>query len=116
MAEKNILLETVIEAIKSKKGKNITLLDLRELGVFAEYFVLATASSTPQINALIDAVDENASKIGVKGIRPQGDNRSPWVLFDFGDIIVHIFSEEARDFYQLERLWSEGKKSDIADE
>ena len=110
------LLDIIIEAIKSKRGKDIMLMDLTELSVFAEYFILVTSSSSPQANALIDSIDEAAHKAGVKGIRPQGERNSPWILFDFGSVIVHILTEEARGFYQLERLWSDAKKHIIKDE
>jgi len=114
--EKTNVVDMIVEALLSKKGKDIAVMDLSGLSVFADYFVIATASSTPQANALIDAVDEAVRKVGIKGIRPQGDNSSPWILFDFGDVIVHIFLEEARDFYQLERLWSDAKIKRIAED
>lgn len=116
MTKKNNLIDIIVEAVLSKKGKDIVVMDLNDLSVFADYFVIATASSAPQANALIDAIDEAVKHAGIKGIRPQGDNHSPWILFDFGDTIVHIFLEEARDFYQLERLWSDAKIRRIAED
>lgn len=95
----------IVEALASKKAQDVTILDLHGLTVIADYFVIATGSSPLNIRALVDAVQDAAKNANVKKLRVEGTNEAAWVLVDLGDIIVHIFDAEHRDFYQLERLW-----------
>lgn len=94
-----------IEAVQDKKAADVTLLDLRELGAFTELFLLCTGSSARQVQAISDAVEK---QLGSRGIRPahcEGYPSAEWVLLDYDSFIVHVFSERARQFYDLERLW-----------
>jgi ribosome-associated protein len=96
---------SAIEAAQNKKAGAITLLDLTGLGAFTEYFLLCTGYSTPQLQAISDAIEE---ALKVRGLRPQhreGRSGAEWLLLDYGGFIVHIFTERLRLFYDLERLW-----------
>ena len=104
-----------IEAAQDKKAGAITLLDLTGLGAFTDYFLLLTGYSTPQVEAIIDAV-EGALK--ARGLRPQhreGRSGAEWLLLDYGGFIVHVFTERLRLFYDLERLWRMARRINFDD-
>ena len=86
------------------------MLDLRGLTIIADYFVIATGSSSLNIRAMVEGVLEDARKEGIKGLRPEGLNDATWVLLDLGDVVLHVFDAEHRDFYQLERLWADAPR------
>lgn len=114
--EANELVELVLKALASKKARDIAVLDLHGLTIIADYFVIATASSPVNSRALVDAVLEGAATIGIKGLTPEGLGDASWVLIDLGDVIVHVFDEEHRDFYQLERLWADAPHVPVPEE
>lgn len=105
----NELLETIVEAIDDKKGLNIISLDLRALdGAIADHFVIANADSPIQTAAIADGVEEAVDKeLHQRVIRVEGKENGEWVIMDYGDIMVHIFQTEMRDFYALEDLWAD---------
>lgn len=103
------------QAMNDKKGEDIRIIDISEVSVIADYFVICSASNTNQIRALVDAVEEAMYKAGYETAQKEGNQNSSWVLMDFKDIIVHIFSKEDRLFYDLERIWRDGKVIDPAD-
>lgn len=105
-----------MHALASRRGQDLTILDLRGLTIIADFFVIATGSSSINVRALADAVLESARKEGIKGIVPEGLNDATWVLLDLGDVVVHIFDAEHRDFYQLERLWVDAVRVPIPEE
>ena len=107
--------ELAVRALDSKKGKNIKALETGELTTLAEYFVLCTGSSNTQIKALADAVEQTLSDAGEEPHHIEGHRDGTWVLLDYSAVVVHIFTEEAREFYDLERLWSDAKPVDISD-
>ena len=96
-------------ALDEKKGKDIKVIDIHEVSVIADYFVIASGDSTTQIQAMINNVEEHMHKNGYAVKRVEGNKNSTWVLMDFGDVIVHIFDKEDRLFYDLERIWADGK-------
>lgn len=106
----------VLDALASKKGRDLMVLDLRDLTVITDYFVIVTASSAVNSRALVDAVLDDARKAGIKGVLPEGLGEASWVLLDMGDVIVHVFDAEHRDFYQLERLWADAPRVPIPEE
>jgi ribosome-associated protein len=110
------LVTLVLQALASKKARDLAVLDLRGLTVIADYFVVATATSAVNSRALVDAVDEAAHQAGIKGFRPEGIGDPSWVLIDLGDVVVHLFDAEHRDFYQLERLWADAPRVPIPEE
>ena len=102
------LANALVDSIIDKKGNNILLLDIREQAVFSDYFILCNGENARQIKALIETVVESAKKKA--GARPwglEGDPDTGWVLVDFGGVIIHLFSPEKRDYYNLEELWSD---------
>ncbi len=97
------------EALADKKAEDIKIIDIHEISTLADYFVIASAANTNQLQAVIDAVEEAMyKKGGVKLDKLEGNRRSSWVLMDYKDIIVHLFSKEDRLFYDLERIWQDG--------
>ena len=103
------LLETIVEAIDDKQGREIISLDLRELdGAIADHFVIAGATSSVQVGAIADGVeDEVEKKLKRRVIRVEGKQNGEWGVMDYGEIMVHIFLNEMRDFYALEELWAD---------
>lgn len=98
-----------MDTILDKKGTNIVILDVSKQTVFTDYFLLCDADNERQLKALADAIAEDAKKkAGTHKWAVEGDPASGWVLVDFGDLVVHVFSEEQRDYYKLEELWSKG--------
>ena len=97
------------KALDDKKAKDIKIIDIHEVSVIADYFVIASGDSTTQIQAMIYNVEELMHKNGYAVKRVEGNKNSTWVLMDFGDVIVHIFDKEDRLFYDLERIWADGK-------
>lgn len=103
------LAHTIVNALEEKKGENILLLDLQKVAMFTDYFVICTGTSDRMLDALADGVENAArEKYTVKGHR-EGQPASGWVVVDFGQVIVHLFAPEVRDYYKLEDLWREGK-------
>jgi ribosome-associated protein len=108
-------LRTALEAAQNKKAAGVTLLDLSGLGAFTEYFLICTAFSTPQVAAIADEIEGQLSLLGLGVEHREGRSQSEWVLLDYGGFLVHIFTERARLFYDLERLWRPAKKTVFAD-
>ena len=102
------------KALEEKKAKDVKILKTAEQTVLADYFVICNGSSTPHIKALVDEVDKELSEAGEPPIRREGLRSDIWVLMDFGSVIVHVFTDEARKFYNLERLWSDSELVDPA--
>ena len=100
---------TAARAAESKKGTAIRVLDLREVTSFTDYFILCTGANPRQIQTIADAVGEELAKRGERPQSVEGYDNAEWVLADYGDYIVHILSEKAREFYDLERLWRHAK-------
>ena len=106
------IVATVVEAMDTVKGKEIVTLDLRETGTaVTDYFVICHANSKTQVDALADKViDEVFAKNGVKPYHVEGRDNTEWILIDFVDVVVHIFLQSMRKFYQLEELWADAEK------
>ena len=103
------------KALDEKKGKEISAIQVTEQTTLADYFVFATGSSNTQINALCGAVEKAMDEKGVPVLRREGYRDGTWVLLDYGCVVVHVFSPEAREFYSLERLWSDGTPLDLSE-
>ena len=106
------LVATIVEAMDSLKGKEIVTLDLRETGTaVTDYFVICHANSKTQVDAIADKViDEALEKNGVKPYHTEGRDNTEWILIDFVDVVVHVFLQSARKFYQLEELWADAER------
>ncbi len=104
------LAKTVCKAIADKRGKDVVLLYVREKTDLCDYFVIARGSNTPQIKAMGERVEEFVEReLGVAPSRTEGVRDGRWAVIDYGDVIVHIFNDETRLFYHLERLWADGE-------
>lgn len=98
-----------IEALEDKKAEDIKVIDISEVSVIADYFIIAGGTNRSQIQALCDNVDEKLGRAGYDLKQKEGYETANWVLLDFGDVIVHIFDKENRLLYDLERIWRDGK-------
>ncbi len=106
MTTKEIALAAA-KALDEKKGIGIRLLEVTDVTTLAEYFLICTGSSNTHINTLCDAVEEAVEKTGEPLLHREGHRSGTWVLLDFGALVVHVFTEETRSFYDLERLWND---------
>lgn len=97
-------------ALEEKKGMDIKILDIAHVSVIADYFIIATGANVNQVNALVDNVEEQMHTGGFSMKQREGGNGSPWVLLDYSDVIVHVFDQENRSFYNLEHLWNDGRE------
>ena len=96
-------------ALDLKFGSDIVILDIREISVIADYFVLATGGNALQLHALADTAEETLSKHGLPMMHNEGMRSANWILLDFGSVIVHLFDKESRSFYNLERVWGDAR-------
>ncbi len=102
----------VIDALEDKKAEDIKIIDISEVSVLADYFVIAGGSNRSQIQALCNNVEEKLGRAKYFCKQVEGYDTANWILMDFGDVIVHIFDKENRLFYDLERIWRDGKQID----
>ena len=106
--------EQIVKTLDGKKAHDLKLLRTTDVTVLADYFVICTATSTTQIKTLADEVEAVMESKGETKLHREGYRSGGWVLIDFGCVVVHIFMEEARQFYNLERLWADAEEIDIA--
>ena len=99
-----------IEALEDKKGEDIRVIDISQISVLADYFIISNGSNESQVRAIVDNVEEQMYKAGYQITQREGYGSGGWVLLDLGDIIVHVFDKENRLFYDLERIWRDGKE------
>ena len=102
------------KALDGKKGQDIKVLKTEELTTLADYFVLCTATSSTQVKAMSDACEEAMEKNGEQVHHMEGHRGGTWLLMDFSSVVVHVFTDEARKFYDLERLWGDAQEIDLA--
>lgn len=105
----------LVQALDSKKGQDILLLDTEGLTVLSDYFVLCTGGSAPQLKALADAAERSMKEHDILPHHIEGHRGGTWILQDYGDVVLHLFSPEARAFYDLDRLWQDAKPVDLSD-
>ena len=105
---------TAVKALDSKKGKDIRVLYTADQTTLADYFVICNGTSSTQVKALADAVEDALSKAGEEPHHVEGHRGGEWTLLDFSCVVVHVFTDEARQFYSLERLWSDATPVDVS--
>ncbi|NMA25861.1 MAG: ribosome silencing factor [Clostridiales bacterium] len=106
--------ELAVRTLDSKKAKDITVLETKDITVLADYFIICTAGSMTQIKTLTDELNRVLKEKGEPSLRTEGYRSGGWVLVDFGSIVVHIFLKDIREFYSLERLWRDARELDIS--
>lgn len=104
----NEIAKIAYDALDEKLGEDIEIIKIDEISVIADYLIIASGRNQNQLNAMIDLVDEKLTIAGYNSKRIEGNKKSSWVLMDYGDVIVHVFSKEDRLFYDLERIWKDG--------
>ena len=109
------LAKIAVNALEDRKAEDVTVIDISEISPIADYFIIANGTNQNQLQAMRDAADEALYKAGVKVQQVEGNQNSTWILMDYGDIIIHIFSKEDRLFCDLERRWRDGKIVDVAE-
>ena len=107
------LAKIAYKALDDKKGVNIKVIDISEISIIADYFIISGGNNENQVKAMADNVEEELHKTGINPNNIEGYTAANWILMDFGDIIVHVFNEDDRLFYDLERIWRDGKTVSI---
>lgn len=107
------LTEKIVKLLDSKKAVDIAVIEIKELTIIADYFVIATGTSNTHLRALADEVEDSLAKEGIEPVNIEG-RATGWMLLDYGETIVHIFQPDTREFYNLERLWADATKPDIS--
>lgn len=115
MEQSKLMARLAYQALDDKKGEDIQVIDISQVSVLADYFIIANGNSESQVRALVDNVEEELSKAGYEMKQREGCGSGNWVLMDFGEIIVHVFDKENRLFYDLERIWRDGKHVDFSE-
>jgi ribosome-associated protein len=105
-----------VNASLEKKAKNLVILNVSKLSAFTDYFILCSGTSDRQVRAVAAAIQENLKKVGILPLGIEGEAAGKWILLDYDDVIIHVFLESVRSFYDLERLWSETPRMDVLDE
>ena len=105
---------TAVKALDSKKGKDIRVLYTGDQTTLADYFIICNGTSNTQVKALADAVEEAMSQQGEEPHHVEGHRGGQWTLLDYSSVVIHVFTEEAREFYSLERLWSDAAPVDVS--
>jgi ribosome-associated protein len=103
------LARQIVDAVAERLGSDIVLLDMQEVSLLADYFVLCNAESSPQFRAILDEVNKQAKGVGGRLLHVEGDAASGWVLLDYGAVVVHIFDPDLRTYYNLEGLWKDAR-------
>lgn len=104
-----------IQALEEKKAEDIQIIDISEISAIADYFIIANGTNRSQIQALADSVEEKLGRAGVQFKQMEGYDTANWILMDFLDIVVHIFDKDNRAFYDLERIWRDGKQIPLSE-
>lgn len=113
MTTEKQMAQLVCRALDEKKGRDIKVVDIHDVSVIADYFVIASGSNQNQVQAMVDNVEEQLGRAGFEPKQVEGVRNSSWILMDYGDVIIHVFDEENRLFYDLERIWRDGKTLDM---
>ena len=113
MSEAKQTAKLALEALEDKKAMDVRILDITHVSTLADYFMIASGSNRNQVQAMADEAQEKLYKAGYEAKQVEGYQTANWILMDYQDIIVHIFDEENRLFYDLERIWRDGKEVDV---
>lgn len=103
------MVKLAFQALEEKKGEDIQVIEIKDISIIADYFIIANGTNAPQVDALVDSVKDMLGRHGYEPKRIEGVRSASWILLDYGDVVVHVFSKEDRLFYNLERIWRDGK-------
>ncbi len=103
----------IASTVRDKKAKDVTILELKEISIITDYFVVCSGESTTQVRAIVDHIEERLRSQGFRPGGVEGYRNSQWILMDFGDVIVHVFEDETRKFYAIEKLWLDAPRIEI---
>ena len=109
------MVKAAYAALSDKKGEDIRIIDIRNVSFMADYFIIESGSNANQVQAMVDNVEEEIGKMGCACRQVEGYQSANWILMDYGDIIVHVFDRDNRLFYDLERIWRDGKTLDVSE-
>ena len=113
MERAKLIVKKAYDALNDKKGEDIKIIEIGKLSTVADYFIIANGSNAPHVESLVDNVEEELLKENIHAERIEGVKSSGWILMDYNDVVVHVFSKEDRLFYDLERIWRDGKEVNI---
>lgn len=113
MERAKMIVKKAYDALNDKKGEDIKVIEIGKLSTVADYFIIANGSNAPHVESLVDNVEEELLKENIHAERIEGVKSSGWILMDYSDVVVHVFSKEDRLFYDLERIWRDGKEIDV---
>lgn len=108
------LAEQAVKILDEKKALDLKLIGISDISVLADYFVIATGTSSTHVKSLADEVEFQLQRLGVRAARKEGYRSNSWILLDYENVVVHVFTPESRSFYDLDRLWRDGKLIDIS--
>ncbi len=113
MERAKMIVKKAYNALSDKKGEDIKVIEIGKLSTVADYFIIANGSNAPHVESLVDNVEEELIKENIHPERIEGVKSSGWILMDYNDVVVHVFSKEDRLFYDLERIWRDGKEINV---
>ncbi len=108
LLESKQLVEKIVAFMEEKKAKDISVINIQDITIISDYFVICSGTSTTHIKAIADEVQFKLKEIGIEANHSEGYETARWILLDYSDVIIHVFHHEDRSFYNLERLWSDG--------
>lgn len=109
MEQSKKMVALAYKALEEKKAEDVQVIEIKDISIIADYFIIANGTNAPQVDALVTNVQDVLGKEGFEPKRIEGVRSASWILMDYGDVVVHIFSKEDRLFYNLERIWRDGK-------
>ena len=115
MAASQVIVKALVQALDKHKAENIKVIEVGELTTLADTFVIAEGSSATQVRALADYAEEELSNAGIQPLRVEGYRSQGWIILDYGDVVAHVFHRDTRKFYDLERLWKDGREADMTE-
>ncbi|MGA1871451.1 MAG: ribosome silencing factor [bacterium] len=110
------IVKSAANAALEKKAEDVVILDLRNICDFTDFFIICTGSTARHLSVIVDSIEEKLSSLGIKKDHLEGYPNSDWILADFSDLIVHVFTDEKREFYELEHLWGDAPRLDVVSE
>ena len=113
MERAKLIVKKAYQALIDKKGEDIKIIEIGKLSTVADYFIIANGSNAPHVESLVDNVEEELVKENIHAERIEGVKSSGWILMDYSDVVIHVFSKEDRLFYDLERIWKDGKEIQV---